>query len=1463
MPNKFWARKDSKYKVVSSAPSVNLTPIGNAIVPVPYPVSEKLSKAVATADDVLVNGKPTYIHGSDTTSVKGDGKGSKGGVKSGTVEAKSQPIKAMASPTVKANKQHVVREGDLQMMQGGNTIGKITCSENASLVTIEDDGAIQGETLPSDLDGPAAQKLHQSAGQGAGAQSMPGATKPTAGGSSGGLGAATGSPVMLYTGQLYYVYDYMAITLAGKMEITPSLRYLSGSQYRGFFGRDRRFHYEKQFVALDEKRCRLYTAEGREFDFILQDQQYIDVGSVGVDVNHDGKYWILNYFDSTTEIYRNNRLLEIRDANQNWLKFDYKANGALLSIYNSSGARLHFEYNARHCVNRMYDHSQRTWQYHYDADDNLIQITPPAGRSEHYVYQTLQNTVPANGKRDEAPLPWSRLIEVRDSARKIGLSVGYGDNGRVNRYTEDSETFRYIYHQQKLVEKINQQQQSILYGLDDYGVIKAITAVDGSTQREDYNPTTRTAKIIINDGDPRIEEYDERHRLVSVTNGCCASCGHQVTYKYEGNNPQPAVVSDDGRKIINVYDERYNLLSTAISNDVIFKYQYDEKGRRTVSTDAKGSVTKFAYNDKDQITHIIDARDNIFQMTYDELGRKVSQSDPQGNLETFSYDILDLITHHRDELNHTTKFVYNDSQQLDHIIDASGNSTCYAYDKKDRVIGQQNGDESRRRYRHNDRGQLIAIQREDNSEMFFHYDDLGNVVQVTARQKTNDSSSENPRYYEEKLLCQYDSDGDLVSANLNGQKLTFNYDSESRLVASRQHGIEVSRWYTSKGDLHAGVGFMGESHNYRYDSKQRMNQVQRELDCITQLHNPNGDIIKRTFPNDLADTIQYDESSNITQITTANTRELSNLAELNYSIDSRGLLAEKNCSQTDKKIRYHYDAAGRLTSAGKHSFEYDDAGNLLLSKYDNALTYRATYNAANNQLLKNNYYQYSYDKRGNLVKKQRLDHSESVYYFYNLFDQLQEVSTYDENNECIKCLQFQYDALNRRVSKSLTLFENNQQVQQSIHHYLYDQHNIIAVLDEDKKLLASIVHGDEIDVPLSITTHNHEVLSLSDVEKTYFDSLNEIDQQAILKAKTQRTYYYHRDHQGSITMLTDANGEIVEQFEYDDSYGTVLKHTKKQETYNPYAYTGREFDAADLYYYRARYYDPQIQRFLSNDPMGFISGDTNFYRYVENNPVNFVDPAGYNPVCKAIERKKNKLYKKAIKPLAKVVAKQTAKLGAAAVPFVGWAMAAWSAYDLVNLGLELKDLYDQFDALEDALQKCLAKSKKVKTTKTKEKNKSKGKEIKCGDKKKYKDQGSGGHSKDKKTDSEKLDKDHLPSKGHVNNSVDMAEMSAAEKKCIKNQISKNMDTLAIPHDVHKAKTKVTAPHTTAGQAMARGKSLPDIAKAEVKEVKKQTIKKMHMNDPCRAAIISQLNEFEKLGQEYFDEIIDAAISHCL
>ncbi|MBK8812782.1 MAG: RHS domain-containing protein [Acidobacteria bacterium] len=99
--------------------------------------------------------------------------------------------------------------------------------------------------------------------------------------------------------------------------------------------------------------------------------------------------------------------------------------------------------------------------------------------------------------------------------------------------------------------------------------------------------------------------------------------------------------------------------------------------------------------------------------------------------------------------------------------------------------------------------------------------------------------------------------------------------------------------------------------------------------------------------------------------------------------------------------------------------------------------------------------------------------------------------------------------------------------------------------------------------------------------------------------------YFIADHLGSTNALTDSSGNVTSSASYD-SFGNASGNLATR-----YKFTGREYDDfTGLHYYRARWYDGNLGRFISEDPIGFAAGDVNLYGYVGNGPLGAVDPSG-------------------------------------------------------------------------------------------------------------------------------------------------------------------------------------------------------------------------------------------------------------
>ena len=208
---------------------------------------------------------------------------------------------------------------------------------------------------------------------------------------------------------------------------------------------------------------------------------------------------------------------------------------------------------------------------------------------------------------------------------------------------------------------------------------------------------------------------------------------------------------------------------------------------------------------------------------------------------------------------------------------------------------------------------------------------------------------------------------------------------------------------------------------------------------------------------------------------------------------------------------------------------------------------------------------YGYDLNGN--RTSRTDNGTSVVETYT-YDALNRMSSSTGAAGTGSTIGYGYDDQGRRVRKGALA-------------YLYDGQDIYATYSGAAwgQPAQRTLHGPGVDDPL------------------------------MTQAGTAKSFL-HADGQGSVGVASDTSGNTAWFSFYDAWGGTGPSAAAAGATIPSQQYTGRENDGGGLYYYRARYYDPDNARFTQRDPIGLASGQVNPYAYVGNDPVNFTDPSG-------------------------------------------------------------------------------------------------------------------------------------------------------------------------------------------------------------------------------------------------------------
>ena len=218
---------------------------------------------------------------------------------------------------------------------------------------------------------------------------------------------------------------------------------------------------------------------------------------------------------------------------------------------------------------------------------------------------------------------------------------------------------------------------------------------------------------------------------------------------------------------------------------------------------------------------------------------------------------------------------------------------------------------------------------------------------------------------------------------------------------------------------------------------------------------------------------------------------------------------------------------------------------------------------------------YIYDNEGNLTRKFNEITKEKVIYVYDHRNRLVNVVNYSESDVATQTVNYIYDFANHRVAKIV-----NQQITQ----YIYNGTHIWREISVDGKDAFYLV-GDRTDQWLA-------------------------RQFTVSATPSSKLCWYLADRLDSVRGIASKDGfSLLTKSDYG-AYGNIIAQTNPVIA-DQFGFTGREYDSeTGLYYYRARYYNVKLGRFISEDPIRFGAGDFNLQRYVENQPTGFTDPSG-------------------------------------------------------------------------------------------------------------------------------------------------------------------------------------------------------------------------------------------------------------
>ena len=796
----------------------------------------------------------------------------------------------------------------------------------------------------------------------------------------------------------------------------------------------------------------------------------------------------------------------------------------------------------------------------YGNKITLARVTFPGG--------PLNRVISQNGRWIDFTYDGSgRIIQAKDNANRT-WTYTYDASGRLYTATDPNSGVRYYTYDtshRMLTFKDARGTVVVTNQYDTNGRVTRQTYADSTTTQSAYTLDTngKVTQTDITDraGNVRRIQFDANGYITTDIFALGAAEQQTYTVAYQSGTNFPTDKTDaQGRVTHYTYDSKGNVASitkmygTASATTSSFTYE-STYNQLATATDPLNHTIQYTYDSLGSLTQISDALSHNATMTYDAAGQVLTLTDPLSHTTSFSYDSGDLVGV-TDHLNRTVSMFMDGVGRPIAVTDALGNRTLTQYDPLDRVTKTIDP-----------LGGQVQFGYDANGNLTSHTDQRSNVTQYTYDSMNRQLTRQDALTQSESYV--YDSAGRLQKfTDRKGQVSGFTYDALHR-KATAGFGATVSNPTTYTNTI-----------TYSYDAGNRLTQAvdsvagtitrqyDNRFDSVTQEVTPQGQIdytydasgrrATMTVAGQSAVGYTFDNANRLTQIAQG-----SNTVGLAYDDANRRTSLTLANGVT---VTYGYDSANQLTSIsyanasgtlGNLTYAYDLAGRRTGIGGTYARTGLPTAVAsavydANNKLTQWAGNNLSYDTNGNMT-------SDGVYtYSWDSRNQMSGISGSGTSS-------FTYDAFGRRINKNLAGV---------ITKFLYDGSNFVQEQDSSS-VKANLLTGLGVD-------------------------------EVFTRTQSSTTSHVVTDAVGSTLAITNASGAVATEYSYE-AYGATTQTGTANE--NSQQYTGRENDGTGLYYYRARYYSSTYGRFVAEDPIG-LAGGINLYAYVNEDPVNLVDPMG-------------------------------------------------------------------------------------------------------------------------------------------------------------------------------------------------------------------------------------------------------------